>query len=101
MGIGFQIVQWAGHATGPLLKDMGANHGDGYVTMAREGLHRKRVGATHLMDVGVDIHVINHMMGYSAIRIPSGYLHNRRQKIANVISAMDPAADERPCNAAF
>ena len=41
------------------------------------------------------------MVGHSAIRTTSGYLHTSRQKIANVTSPLDQAADESPCHAAF
>ena len=44
------------------------------------------------MDMGVDIYVIKHMMGHSAIKTTSGYLHASRQKIANVISPLDRAS---------
>ena len=62
------------------------------ITQGR-GIHTLRhCFATHLMDMGVDIYVIKHMMGHSAIKTTSGYLHASRQKIANVISPLDRAS---------
>jgi len=71
------------------------------ITQGR-GIHTLRhCFATHLMDMGVDIYVIKHMMGHSAIRTTSGYLHTSRQKIASVNSPLDQTAGESPCHAAF
>lgn len=64
------------------------------ITQGR-GIHTLRhCFATHLMDMGVDIHVIKHMMGHSAIKTTSEYLHTSRQKIANVISPLDKMATQ-------
>lgn len=66
------------------------------ITQGR-GIHTLRhCFATHLLDRGVDIHVIKHMMGHSALKTTSGYLHISRQKIANVISPLDQSASDRP-----
>ena len=64
------------------------------ITQGR-GIHTLRhCFATHLMDMGIDIYVIKHMMGHSAIQTTTGYLHTSRQKIANVISPLDLHAGE-------
>lgn len=64
-----------------------------------KGIHTLRhCFATHLMDQGVDIYAIKHMMGHSAIKTTSGYLHTSRHKIANIISPLDRAKSHRPEN---
>lgn len=65
------------------------------ITQGR-GIHTLRhCFATHLMDQGVDIYIIKHMMGHSAIKTTSGYLHTSRQKIANVVSPLDRVSKDR------
>ena len=62
-----------------------------------KGIHTLRhCFATHLMDQGIDIYVIKHMMGHSAIKTTAGYLHTSRQKIANVVSPLDRVSKDRP-----
>lgn len=71
------------------------------ITQGR-GIHTLRhCFATHLMDMGVDIYVIKHMMGHSAIKTTSAYLHTSRQKIANVISPLDRPIAESPGDDTF
>lgn len=66
-----------------------------------KGIHTLRhCFATHLLDQGIDIYVIKHMMGHSAIKTTAGYLHTSRQKIANVVSPLDRASTDRS-HAAF
>ena len=61
-----------------------------------KGIHTLRhCFATHLMDQGVDIHVIKQMMGHSAIKTTSRYLHTSNQRLAKLISPLDRASSER------
>jgi site-specific recombinase XerD len=41
------------------------------------------------------------MMGHSAIKTTSAYLHTSRQKIANVVSPLDRPIAESPGNDTF
>ncbi|MBC2709490.1 MAG: site-specific integrase [Desulfosarcina sp.] len=55
-----------------------------------KGIHTLRhCFATHLMDQGVDLYVIKQMMGHSAIKTTSRYLHASNQKLAKLISPLD------------
>lgn len=61
-----------------------------------KGIHTLRhCFATHLMDQGVDIHVIKQMMGHSALKTTARYLHTSNQKIAKVVSPLDTAGSKR------
>lgn len=55
-----------------------------------KGIHTLRHAfATHLLDQGTDIYVIKQMMGHSAIKTTSRYMHTTVQKIAAVVSPVD------------
>ncbi len=61
-----------------------------------KGIHTLRhCFATHLMDQGVDIHVIKQMMGHRAIKTTARYLHTSNQRLAKLISPLDRASSER------
>lgn len=60
---------------------VGINHG---------GIHTLRhCFATHLLEAGADIFEIKRMMGHSAIKTTSGYIHISREHLQSVRSPLD------------
>lgn len=60
------------------------------------GIHTLRhCFATHLMDQGVDIYVINRMMGHRALETTARYLHTTQHKIGSLKSPLDTLYSER------
>jgi len=54
------------------------------------GIHTLRhCFATHLLEAGADIHEIKRMMGHSAIRTTSGYIHISKEHLQSVVSPLD------------
>ena len=54
------------------------------------GIHTLRhCFATHLLDQGVDIHLIKQVLGHTALSTTSKYLHTTQKKIAQVKSPLD------------
>ncbi len=60
---------------------VGINHG---------GIHTLRhCFATHLLEAGADIYEIQRMMGHSALKTTSGYIHISREHLQSVRSPLD------------
>ena len=54
------------------------------------GIHALRHSfATHLLEAGADIHELKRMMGHSALRTTSGYIHISKEHLQSVRSPLD------------
>jgi integrase/recombinase XerD len=67
-----------------------------YAAKHKAGIHKgtgihtlRHCFATHLLDQGVDIYTIKQLMGHTALRTTSRYLHTTGNKIAAVKSPLD------------
>ena len=58
--------------------------------IGRGGIHTLRHSfATHLLEAGADIHELKRMMGHSAIKTTSGYIHISKEHLLSIRSPLD------------
>jgi integrase/recombinase XerD len=93
----FQPGQWLFPATRTPSQPMAGNTGQKiyYAAVARAGLPDKggihclrHSFATHLLESGVEITIVQRLLGHNALSVTANYLHVRRERLAQVQSPL-------------
>lgn len=50
--------------------------------------------ATHMLEQGTDIHVVQRLLGHTSIKITTIYLHLKKESLTKVVSPLDNLLDD-------